>query len=258
MVEALRSLERLLLPNSCVACGRLAGRASPDALVCALCSSRLRVVPVGCKRCAQPLPPVGPCRFCADWPETLSHVRSAVWLGDEAREIVHYLKYEGYTKLARLAAQSIARVIPRPHSAVLVPVPLSRRRLRHRCYNQAEVIARELGRTWDVPCDSGLLIRTRDTKTQTALTPDERNSNVAGAFFASPALSPRAEASSIILIDDAHYRCNASGGSGGPARGRLVGCGRGDVCASITVRGPCGSRRAVLDLSTRILSTRSR
>lgn len=202
MVDALRSLERLLLPNSCVACGRLAGRASPDALVCALCSSRLRVVPVGCERCAQPLPPVGPCRFCADWPETLSHVRSAVWLGDEAREIVHYLKYEGYTKLARLAAQSIARVIPRPHSAVLVPVPLSRRRLRHRGYNQAEVIARELGRTWDVPCDSGVLIRTRDTKTQTALTPDERNSNVAGAFFASPAPSPRAEASSIILVDD--------------------------------------------------------
>lgn len=199
VVQALRSLERLLLPNSCVSCGRLVGRASPDALVCALCRLRLRAVPAGCERCSQPLPPVGPCRFCSGWPEVLTCVRSAVWLGEEARELVHHLKYEGYTKLARLMAEHVAPAFAASSSALLVPVPLSRKRLRHRGYNQAEAIARELGRIWAVSCDAGMLIRTRDTKTQTTLTPEERYANVAGAFFASPA---QGQATSIILVDD--------------------------------------------------------
>ena len=87
---ALLALERLLLPNSCVSCGRVVVPSEPDALVCAQCYARLRAVPAGCARCWQPLPPVGPCRFCADWPEAFEWVRSAVWLGDEARDIVHH------------------------------------------------------------------------------------------------------------------------------------------------------------------------
>jgi len=122
-----------------------------------------------------------------------------VWLGDEARELVHHLKYEGYTKLARLIAEHMAPALAPSSSVVLAPVPLSRRRMRQRGYNQAETIAWELGRLWAVRCDAGLLIRTRDTKTQTTLTPEERYANVAGAFFASPV---QGQATSIILVDD--------------------------------------------------------
>jgi ComF family protein len=122
-----------------------------------------------------------------------------VWLGDEARELVHHLKYEGYTMLARLMAEHMALAFAPSSSAVLVPVPLSGKRLKQRGFNQAGEIALELGRIWAVPCNSGLLIRTRDTKTQTALTPEERETNVAGAFFASPSTG---EATSIILVDD--------------------------------------------------------
>ncbi len=106
-------------------------------------------------------------------------------MDDAAREIVHHLKYEGYTALGDLAAAFIARALRRPGGS-LVPVPLSPRRLRNRGYNQASVIADALGRIWQLPVRKGILRRTRNTDTQTALTPEERIENVRAAFAASP------------------------------------------------------------------------
>ncbi len=189
---ALLALERLLLPNSCVSCGRVVVPSEPDALVCAQCYARLRAVPAGCARCWQPQPPVGPCRFCADWPEAFGWVRSAVWLGDETRDIVHHLKYEAYTLLADVIADKMQR-LPKPAGRlILVPIPLSQKRLRKRGYNQAEVIARALAARWKCDVDSDALVRIRDTKSQTKLTPDDRRANVGEAFCAAPPpTSPR-------------------------------------------------------------------
>src|SRR2546426_12651981 len=65
--------------------------------------------------------------------------------------------------------------------ALLVPVPLGPRRLRQRGYNQSDLLARALGRRWSRPV-AELLVRVRDTPTQTALTPAARRANVAGGF----------------------------------------------------------------------------
>jgi predicted amidophosphoribosyltransferase len=54
--------------------------------------------------------------------------------------------------------------------------------LRTRGYNQSEVLARALARKWRIPVLPDLLARTRETPTQTALTPGTRLANVAGAF----------------------------------------------------------------------------
>ncbi len=201
---ALRALERLLLPNVCVACDGPVSREGPDELICSLCRARLRRPSRGCHRCQQPLPPVGPCRFCSDWPDVLRRVRSAAWLGPEAREIVHHLKYEGYTALGRPVAELIARAVPRPAHSVLVPVPLGPGRERDRGYNQAAVIARALGTVWSVPVAESLLRRVRDTRSQTALTPEERRSNVARAFAAAslPSHRGRRSGAAVILVDD--------------------------------------------------------
>ncbi len=191
-------VQRLLLPNGCVACDRMVESSAPDALLCAVCASRLERVPRGCDRCGQPLPLVGPCRFCVDWPATLCEARSAVWLTGGAREVVHHLKYDDYAGLAALVAQVMQRVLPRPNGGTLIPIPLSPRKLRLRGYNQASLIAREMGRRWGFPLGEDLLIRASDTVTQTALTPEARLANVATAFSArGVATTGRA-----ILVDD--------------------------------------------------------
>jgi len=204
-----RTVERFVLPNVCVACERPTERSRPDALVCTPCLARLRAVHGGCGRCAQPLPPVGPCRFCAGWPEALAWVRSAVWMDEEARQMIHHLKYDGLSSLGPEIARLIARSVPRVPRAVLVPVPLGRRRRRQRGFNQAEIVAGALARRWTLPLRPSLLRRERETRTQTTLDPERRRENVRGAFTARPRggsgsatdregpLTP-----TVILVDD--------------------------------------------------------
>jgi predicted amidophosphoribosyltransferase len=186
--RACRSLERLVLPNACVACDRLMDGTDADALVCGRCRLRLKPLLGGCPRCRQPLPLIGACRFCAGWPAELVWARSAVWLDPEARRVVHHLKYSGLARLAPFLAGTIVRHVARPSGALaLVPVPASGRRVRERGYNQAALIARALGEVWSIPVREELLTRRRDAGSQTALTPEERLANVAGVFAAAPA-----------------------------------------------------------------------
>jgi ComF family protein len=96
-----------------------------------------------------------------------------------------------------------------PSGEALIPIPLARKRLRERGYNQSEVLARALARQWRIPV-LHLLVRTRETPTQTALTPETRLANVAGAFGMSnvefPLLNDHwaldVEHSTFIIVDD--------------------------------------------------------
>ncbi len=206
----LSMLERLLLPNACVVCGRPVERGHPDALVCTMCLARLAPLVGGCERCAQPLPPVGPCRFCAEWSDSITWVRSGVWLGDEARALVHHLKYEGYVALGTVMATVTARHVAARRPLCLIPIPLGPRRRKRRGYNQAEILARALGERWRVPVLSNALRRHRETGPQTSLDATAREANVAGAFSASGCptgrLGPMTRDSrlgaSVILVDD--------------------------------------------------------
>jgi ComF family protein len=125
-----------------------------------------------------------------------------VWLDPEARQVVHHLKYSGLARLAPFLGGTIARHVARPASALaLVPVPASARRARARGYNQAGLIARALGAAWSVPVREELLTRRRDAGSQTALTPEERLANVAGAFVAAPRVG-RTGDGAVIIVDD--------------------------------------------------------
>ncbi len=177
------AVEQLLLPAECLLCRALLSFADSSRLVCDVCRHRWRPVrPPWCARCGQPEPLFGRCRLCAEWPTAFGLARSAVWLDAGAREAVHALKYGGLPRIAtQLAAAMAGLELPGIDSAWLVPVPLGRARLRTRGYNQSERLARALGRRWRRPVVD-LLVRTRDTAAQTALTPEARLANVAGAF----------------------------------------------------------------------------
>lgn len=123
------------------------------------------------------------CRFCVTWPSNLQVVRSAVWLGAEARSLIHSLKYRGLTKLGAVAARIIAARVAPPGDAI-VPVPLSRRRQRARGYNQVDYIAYPLADLWRMPVLETALVKSRETRSQTELTPRDRLANVSGAFSA--------------------------------------------------------------------------
>ena len=177
------ALDQLLLPAECLLCRALLSFRDCHRIVCDVCRHRWRPVRAPwCARCGQPEPLFGRCRVCADWPAALVRARSAVWLEAGARDAVHALKYGGLPRIAADLASAMASLdLPGRGAAWLVPVPLGPGRLRERGYNQSERLARALSRRWNRPVVE-LLARTRDTVTQTALTPEARLANVAGAF----------------------------------------------------------------------------
>ncbi|HEX9582817.1 MAG TPA: hypothetical protein VF970_17080 [Gemmatimonadales bacterium] len=139
-----------------------------------------------------------------------------MWLGPEARAVVHRLKYGGLSRLGTLAADLIARAVTRPSHTLLLPIPLTPARRRHRGYNQAASIAQALGRRWDLPVAQQVLLRHGQSTSQTRMAAGARSTNVAGAFLATtpPAWVGRAAADvahvavgagkppAVIIVDD--------------------------------------------------------
>jgi ComF family protein len=130
------------------------------------------------------------------WPARFDQVQSAVWLDDGARRAVHLLKYDGWWRVADAMAQVIASSVSIPCQATLIPIPLSAGRERTRGYNQSAVLAEAVAKRLGVRV-LPVLRRGRDTGTQTALTPEARRANLAGAFAVggTPPVNP-------VLVDD--------------------------------------------------------
>lgn len=194
----LAGVERWLLPPACLLCSEPIPEREGDGLICDLCRVRWRTIPHPvCPRCGQPGLRDLECRLCAGWPAGLSRVRSAVWLEGSAREAVHRLKYDGWTRAAEAMALAIGGLEPLTGGVSLIPVPLGGRRLRRRGYNQSERLAAALSGCTGLPVRADLLDRMRETRTQTALTPEARHANVAGAFRAG-----KVTGMELVLVDD--------------------------------------------------------
>jgi ComF family protein len=122
------------------------------------------------------------------------------------RVVIHELKFRG----RRRAASQLAHRLDRESRVrevlggadVLVPVPLHPRRHRERGFNQAELLAAELGRRAAVPLAAGALVRRTDTASQSGLTAARRRDNVAGAF----AVRHRSRIAGrvVVLVDDVY------------------------------------------------------
>jgi ComF family protein len=216
MTALLRDVARgvldLVLAPVCVGCGGPIPPRAPDRLVCAACWARARPLPLPrCDRCWMPLPLSAPgtiasCRLCPELRPAVRAVRSVYLLDDVSKPIVHALKYRGWYAVAKPMGRRMAEV-PLPQESeeeidLVVPVPISPTRLRERGYNQAALLAAEIGRIrgWNV--DDKVLSRDRSRGSQTTLHPSERRANVAGAFRVGPRQTARIAARHVLLIDD--------------------------------------------------------
>jgi ComF family protein len=83
---------------------------------------------------------------------------------------------------------------------VLVPIPLSKKKLKWRGFNQAEEIAKELANFLKIPLISDCLIKIKETKDQVRLSEKERMENVKGVFFVKN--REKIVGRNILLVDD--------------------------------------------------------
>ena len=184
-----------LFPLQCAGCEKY------GSFLCEACESSLpRLEQPYCALCSQPIPYGSLCQYCVGSPPIIEGIRAPFLMDGAIREAIHSLKYRnlraGGPTLARLLAQWLeATSIP---GNTLVPVPLHKRRLRSRGYNQSSLLANGVGKRIGLPVVDDALARIRDTPPQVSLSWRERVSNVEGSFECIGNVTGQ----EIILIDD--------------------------------------------------------
>lgn len=182
------SLLDLLLPPACVGCG------SRGALLCAGCTADLRPP----SRAAD--------RFVAADAGVVFGAHLVLGIGalgyeGALRRALAKLKYEGAGRvapiLARAALPAMRILLAASGPAVLTPVPVHPERRRARGYNQAELIARELGASAGLPVRD-LLVRGRSTEKMHRLDRAGRLRNLRGAI----GLAPMVRVPEVVIVVD--------------------------------------------------------
>jgi ComF family protein len=169
------------------------GAACPDCW-----SSLVPVEPPFCPQCGDPSPAIeGLCGACRRDEHHFDLARSALLFTDTLREIIHHLKYSDRVSLAKPLTAVLRECLDRePFTGnLIIPVPLHRSRQRVRGFNQAELIAMRLGR----PFATRLLVRRKNTPSQTGLSRSQRKQNLAGAFGVREKIS-----GTVIVVDDVY------------------------------------------------------
>lgn len=113
------------------------------------------------------------------------------------------MKFHSCPELAMFSGMLLGTYMAKDNvgASLIVPVPLSDKRLKERGYNQAALIAQEASKICNIPYSPDVLIRTRDTQRQTELSADMvRSMNVEGAFKVSPSFD--VAGIKVIVVDD--------------------------------------------------------
>ena len=87
-------------------------------------------------------------------------------------------------------------------SDLIAPVPLHRRRLFARQFNQSAALAQVIARESGVQLDSFALVRVKATRPQVGLSCAQRGANLSGAFKVTPERAAAVRGRRIVLVDD--------------------------------------------------------
>jgi len=184
-----------------------------------LCSQNPQIIHPNPKICL-PAGRQGKCNRCGD--KKLSGLYFALPYKDQllAKKLIYQFKYQPYLKdLAKtLASILIEHFIktgkntnetwaPGGVPAVLVPVPLDKKKLKIRGYNQSELLANELAKILQIPVLTDVLIKIKSTDSQMELKKEERKKNLLNAFSIKKCGTsdvPHFLGKKVFLVDDVY------------------------------------------------------
>ncbi len=88
----------------------------------------------------------------------------------------------------------------KPGTTFIVPIPLSKKRLKERGFNQSEEIAKELSKFLEIPMASNVLLKIKETLPQVELSKNGREENIKGVFVVR--IKDPIKEKNILLVDD--------------------------------------------------------
>ena len=195
---------RLLYPPRCLLC------ASPGldgADLCEHCFQSLPFNQTACVTCALPLPEgasagavCGRCQKKTPYYDAafsvFSYQQPVIWL-------IQRLKFNEKLAHARLLGDLLAvsgciEKITDIQDICILPVPLYKKRLRQRGFNQSIELVRALTKKTGWPVELNHVLRIRDTSAQTGLDAKARRKNIRGAFAVVESLTHK----HVVIVDD--------------------------------------------------------
>ena len=185
-----------LFPPHCAGCGRQGFRWCEECQANSLLASEKY-----CVFCRKNLRKQGVCMNCTAENRYLDRVCSWGLHAGPLRQALHKLKYKRDIGLGEALAQNMVILMKRISLSVdiVVPIPLGRRRLRERGYNQSALLARPLAFSLGVDYRPAALKREKETRTQVGLNSQQRRENVAGAFDSRQKV---VDDRTVLLVDD--------------------------------------------------------
>jgi ComF family protein len=191
-----------LLPGICILCNARSGVAAD---LCGHCRLALPWLESPCLQCALPLPNPGEsiCDACRSNPPPYVKTVAAFRYSEPVSRMIHRVKFRGSRVDARVLGALVAvRVASayttQPLPDLVVPVPLSHRRLMRRGHNQAALLARWVVGALGTSFDTDACRRVRDTPPQSGLSRSARPRNLTDAF----ATRRRFDGLLIAVVDD--------------------------------------------------------
>ena len=198
----------LLLPPHCPSCG---AQITTHGTFCMPCFTKLSFItePL-CTGCGRPFASrafAGPLRLCSDCltsPPAWRHARAALLYDDASKTLIVPLKYADRQENAAVLGAQMARAGAAllAQADLLVPVPLHRRRLLARGFNQSVLLARALSRGSNIACAPDALQRVRATPSLGEFSGAARAAIMENAIAVRPKRAALIAGRRVLLIDD--------------------------------------------------------
>lgn len=192
----------LIYPEKCPFCGMILKRGEVG--ICEKCRESLPYVrEPRCMKCGKPISSERE-EFCYDCKKRthLFDGGQSLWVHQPpVDQAIYAFKYHDRRCYGKVFAVEMVRelcsYIKLVSAEALIPIPLYKIRYRDRGYNQAEILAREIGKITRLPMED-VLVRKKSTSPQKKLSDTQRKKNIEDAF----ALKREIEYKIVILIDD--------------------------------------------------------
>ncbi|MDD6194926.1 MAG: ComF family protein [Lachnospiraceae bacterium] len=196
----------LLYPRRCPGCDEILFQKEWSRGFCQTCDSKItRIGDAGCIKCGKPLQKVQE-EFCYDCKRKhhfFEENRGVYVYRGPMKLAMYRLKYSNrrcYAKtFAREAYEAHGLWIKEKGIQCIVPIPMFPGKMRARGYNQATVLAKELGKLAGLPVYDNLVFRVRNSTPQKELNDIERKNNLKNAF---KIRKSDVKLKKILLIDD--------------------------------------------------------
>jgi ComF family protein len=199
----------IIYPVRCPLCGDIVVPKGNQ--ICPACREKLPYInEPRCMKCSKPLEQEEK-EYCNDCERKSYHFNKgyAVWTyNDRMKQSVANFKYHNKKEYAEFYIDEVIRnyaiKINRMNVDVIVPIPIHRSKYLERGYNQADILAKGIGKRTGITVISDLLLRNRKTMPQKELSDVERLKNLTGAFGWNEAAAKKYNrvVERVLLIDD--------------------------------------------------------